>query len=170
MYLAVQIKVLKWADKVASTCVRRPEDEFFWGKSLDDNYMWIFTRHWGVRMPKNHVYIDVDVAQLGCSEVMRRIEESLLFEAKPIATCDRYITIIRNRQNKAPELMVLEAETGGKVYVDCRQIKNAGIKNMDEFEIRIIDYKSPIGFFHDGELVACVLPTKVNKEVNDGKE
>lgn len=169
MYLAVQIKVLKWADKVASTCVRRPADEFFWGKSLDDNYMWIFTQYWGVRLPKNRVYIDVDAVQLKCSGVMRRTEESLLFEAKPVATLDRYITIIRHGQKKAPELMVLEAETGEKVYVDCRQIKNAGIKDIDEFEIRIIDYKSPVGFFQDGELVACVLPTRV-KEVDDGRK
>ena len=169
MYIAVQLKVLKWADKVASTCIRRPEDEFFWGESLDDNYMWIHTRFWGVRLPKNHLYIDVDMAQLEYSSVMSRIEEALLYEAKPVVTRDRYITIIRSGQKKSPKLMVLETKTGEKAYVDCRQIKNAGIKNLDEFEIRIIDYKSPVGFFRDGELVACVLPTRV-EEVEDGEK
>lgn len=164
MYVTVQTKVLKWADKVASTCIRRPEDEFFWGKSLDDDHMWIFTRYWGVRIPKNHVYIDVDAAQLKCSGAVRRTEETLLFDSKPIAACGRYNVIIERGSKKPPELMVFEADTGEKVYVRRKQIKAAGIKDLDEFEIRIIDYKSPVGFFRDGELVACVLPTHVNEE------
>ena len=170
MYLAIQIKVLKWADKVASTCIRRSDDEFFWGKSLDDDYVWVFTKFWGIRIPRNHVYIDVDAAQLKCSGVLRSIEEALLYDAKPVVVRDTYKTIIRSGQKKSPELMVFEAETGEKAYVNRRQIKNAGIKDLDEFEIRVLDYKSPVGFFRDGELVACVLPTHVNEEVDHGKE
>lgn len=164
MYLAVQLKVLKWADKVASTCIRRPEDEFFWGESLDDDHMWIFTRFWGVRLPKGRVYIDVDAAQLKWSHVMRRIEETLVFDAKPVVARDKYDITIRRVQKKQMELMVFEAETGEKALVDRKQIKAAGIKDIDEFEIRIIDHKNPIGFFRDGELVACVLPTVVRDE------
>lgn len=161
MYLTVQIKVLKWADKVASTCVRRPEDEFFWGKSLDDDHIWIFTRFWGVRLPKNHVYIDVDAAQLGHSGVIRRIEEALLFDAKPVAARDEYEATIMHVKRKPLTLIAFEAVTGEKVFVDYKNIKEAGIKDIDEFEIRIIDHKNPVGFFSDGELVACVLPTIV---------
>lgn len=166
MYLTVQTKVLKWADKVASTCVRRPQDEFFWGESADDNYMWIFTQYWGVRLPKDRVYIDVDAAQLKWSHVMRRIEDTLVFDAKPVVSRDTYKMIIRYGQKKAPELMVFEAETGEKVCVDRKQVKNMGIREKDvgEFEIRIVDYKNPVGFFRDGELVGCVLPTVVRDE------
>lgn len=161
MYLEVQLKVLKWADKVASTCVRRPQDEFLYGESLDDNHTWIFTMFWGIRLPKNHVYIDVDAAQMKCSGVVRRTEEALLLDAKPVIVRDRYNTIIKRGSKKPQELIEFETETGEKAYVDRKQIKAAGIKDMDEFEIRIIDYKNPIGFFRDGELVACVLPVRV---------